>query len=145
METVYKMKKDMKTVGYRLKEIRLIYGLTQSQLAERIKVNQITIARMESGNGSSAVLIGFLFYYAQFINIDIIFDDKMWNLVEQDKELLLKKVHLSSIVNEKYRVMKDNMIKELKKQRNQLDKTLQGLETYIESGLDSAISYTEED
>lgn len=136
---------DMVTLGARLKEVRLMLNMTQMDVAQDIHVKQISVTRMEAGKSVSAgMLLTFLDFYAQYISIDVLLDAKAWEAAIQDKEILLRKPHLSSVVNEKLKSMKDNMIRNIIEEKAKVNRELNNLENYLKRGMDSAIALTEE-
>ena len=58
--------------------------------------------------------------------------------------MLLRKPHLDSVVNEKLKIMKENMIKNIVDERLKINRELNNLENYLKRGMDSTIALTEE-
>lgn len=140
-----KENKDLKTLGARFKEIRLMFGLTQAELAAKMGVTQLTVTRMENGTSISAgALLQFLHFYRQHVSIDVILDDKAWNLTCQDKEMLMRKPHMNSIVHEKLDVMKTNMEKNIAEVKADINRSLNRLDIYLKRGMDSSKALLEE-
>ena len=66
---------DLKSVGSRLKQIRLFLGLTQNEVAKSTKASQAAISRLEHGEEVYAsVIISIIKYYSTHIDIGCIFN-----------------------------------------------------------------------
>lgn len=140
-----KENKDLKILGARFKEIRLMFGLTQAELAAKMGVTQLTVTRMENGTSISAgALLQFLHFYRQHVSIDVLLDDKAWNLTCQDKEMMMRKPHMNSIVHEKLDVMKTNMEKNIAEVKADINRSLNKLDLYLKRGMDSSKALLEE-
>ncbi len=140
-----KENKDLKTLGSRFKEIRLMFGLTQAELAAKMGVTQLTVTRMENGTSISAgALLQFLHFYRQHVSIDVLLDDKAWNITSQDKDMLMRKPHMNSIVHEKLDVMKGQMEKNIAEVKADINKSLNKLDIYLKRGMDSSKALLEE-
>ena len=140
-----KENKDLKTLGTRFKDIRLMFGMTQAELAAKMGVTQLTVTRMENGTSISAgALLQFLHFYRQYVSIDILLDDKAWNMTSQDKEMLMRKPHMNSIVHEKLDVMKENMERNIDEAKAEMNRTLNKLDTYLKRGMESSNAILEE-
>ena len=140
-----KENKDLKTLGTRFKEIRLMFGMTQAELAAKMGVTQLTVTRMENGTSISAgALLQFLHFYRQYVSIDILLDDKAWNMTSQDKEMLMRKPHMNSIVHEKLDVMKENMERNIAEAKAEMNRTLNKLDAYLKRGMESSKALLEE-
>jgi transcriptional regulator with XRE-family HTH domain len=137
---------DLITIGARLKEIRLCLGFKQSEVAQKIGVKQNTVARLEKGGAISAsVFANFLAFYSTYTSLDVVFDDKAWLIAQEEKSMLLKKVHLDSVVKEKMILMKKNMAKEIGESKSRIIENLRELESYLNRGLNSTISMMEDE
>lgn len=138
----------LEELGKRLKYLRLNSDLTQSQLGDRIGVSDVAVSRIESGDKkyySAETLFLYIRYFAAIINIDILFDDRMWKLAMQDRELLLKRVCTSSIVNRKLELLKQSMQKKIELTKQNLLAELEGVNQHVELGMNSILAFTEED
>lgn len=138
----------LEELGKRLKFLRLNSDLTQAQLAERIGVSDVAVSRIESGDKkyySAEVLFLYIRYFAAIINIDILFDDRMWKLAMQDRELLLKRVCTNSIVNRKLELLKQSMQKKIELTKQNLLAELEGVNRHVERGMNSILAFTEEE
>lgn len=137
---------NLAQLGEKLKYIRSVMGLTQDNLAEKIGVKQVNIARLENGGSTSAsTLMAVLTYYSQYVSIDVLFDEKAWQIACMDRELLMKKVHINSIVEAKLTLMKDALLKQVEQNRREAEDNNKILADYITRGMDSAISMFEEE
>lgn len=135
-----------KRLGEKLKEIRRILGLTQTELAEKVGINQVSITRLESGgNVGVSILLDVLTFYSQYVSIDVLFDENAWNMASQDREMLLKKVHINSIIHAKLTLMKKHLLDTLHVQRDEQAAREQEFENYIRRGMDSAISMLDDE
>lgn len=138
----------LEELGKRLKFLRLNSDLTQAQLAERIGVSDVAVSRIESGDKkyySAETLFLYIRYFAAIVNIDILFDDRMWKLAMQDRELLLKRVCTNSIVNRKLELLKQSMQKKIELTKQNLLAELDGVNHHVELGMNSILAFTEED
>lgn len=115
---------DLQEVGRRLKEVRLFFDFTQKDLASTLNINQPAISRLEKGGelGSKNLLL-ILEFYSKFIDIAIIFSED-FNLLEQDKRLFSKDVHLDTIVQEKLKMFKQDMNEKFDDTKAALNKQL---------------------
>lgn len=137
----------LEELGKRLKFLRLNSDLTQAQLAERIGVSDVAVSRIEGGDKkyySAETLFLYIRYFAAIVNIDILFDDRMWKLAMQDRELLLKRVSTSSIVNRKLELLKQSMQKKIELTKQNLLAELDGVNHHVELGMNSVLTFTEE-
>lgn len=134
---------DIALLGERFKYLRLNMNLTQKMLGEKIGVSTIAVARIETGGPCSATtLFQYLKYFSGFINVDFLFDSKMWNLAMQDTELLVKKIHMNSVVNRKLELLKDNILKKIQVATDEINANLNEINKQVEIGMDSALSIT---
>lgn len=137
---------NLEQLGEKLKYIRSVLGLTQESLAEKIGVRQVNIARLENGGSTSAsTLMAVLTYLSQHVSIDVLFDEKAWKLASMDRELLIKKTHINSIVEAKLTLMKSALLKKMEENKKMAEENDKQLKEYIERGMDSAISMFEEE
>lgn len=137
---------NLAQLGEKLKYIRSVMGLTQEALALEVGVTQVNIARLEKGGSTSTTtLMAVLSYYSQHVSIDVLFDDKAWQVAMMDRELLMKKTHINSIVEAKLTLMKSSLMKKLEENRKEAEQHNKLLAEYIERGMDSAISLFEEE
>ena len=71
---LYEQAMDSKILGERLRQIRLILGLTQKDLAEATHLTQPVMSRLENGEEVYAsVLLAVLYYYQGKISLDRLF------------------------------------------------------------------------
>lgn len=100
----------LETLGARFRSLRHNINMTQKAFAEQIGISKLAYLRMESGHKISAeVLMKCLVYYSRIINLDVLFDKRIWELSQLDQELLFKKVHMSSVVHRKHQLLKESM------------------------------------
>lgn len=136
---------SLEELGIRFRDARIRIGLTQKELAERIGINTLTVTRMEAGNSISApILMQFLCYFSQFISIDVLFDRNMWSFAQQNPDFMIKKIHLTSVLNRKMVLMKKNILKQLSDLQTEMVGKVGESFRYCESNLNSAINLTEE-
>lgn len=148
-------------LGERFRVLRHHINLTQKAFAEQIGIRTLTYQRMEYGLKMSAEnLMKCLVYYSRIINIDVLFDKRIWELAQIDQELLFKKVHISSVVHRKHQLLKESMGNTLGDIRSQLtdvilesvredvqkvvDEKMNLLEFQLETGMNSVLALTEE-
>lgn len=84
-----------KELGNRLKQIRQFLSITQIELKEILNCNQVSISRMEAGQGGSAELyIKALCYYSNYIYIDALFQEnfQIVSIDSKDRELFKSNV-----------------------------------------------------
>lgn len=137
----------LEELGKRLKFLRMNSDLTQSQLAERIGVNDVAVSRIESGEKksfSADVLFLYIRYFSAIINIDILFDDRMWKLAMQDRELLLKRLCTNSIVNRKLELLKQSMETMIARTKDNLLTEIDSINKHVEMGMNAILAFTEE-
>ena len=78
---------DSKILGERLRQIRLILGMTQKELAWATHLSQPVLSRLENGEEVYAsVLLSVLYYYQGKISLDRLFSP---DFVASKKEKLL--------------------------------------------------------
>jgi len=138
----------LEELGKRLKFLRMNSDLTQSQLAERIGVSDVAVSRIESGDKksfSADVLFLYIRYFSAIINIDILFDDRMWKLAMQDRELLLKRISTNSIVNRKLELLKQSMQTMIERTKENLLIEIEGINRHVELGMDAILAFTDEE
>lgn len=138
----------LEELGRRLKFLRMNSDLTQSQLAERIGVSDVAVSRIESGDKksfSADVLFLYIRYFSAIINIDILFDDRMWKLAMQDRELLLKRISTNSIVNRKLELLKQSMQTMIERTKENLLIEIEGINRHVELGMDAILAFTDEE
>jgi Helix-turn-helix. len=71
---LYEQAMDSKILGERLRQIRLMLGLTQKDLAEATHLTQPVMSRLENGEEVFAsVLLAVLYYYQGKISLDRLF------------------------------------------------------------------------
>lgn len=151
----------IETLGTRFRILRNNINMTQKDLAEEIGISKLAYLRMESGHKISAdVLFKCLLYYSRIINLDVLFDKRIWELAQLDKDLLFKKVHMSSVVHRKYQLLRDSMTQSFKEissgmteeiqnefQTNMqriIDEKMNMLRFHFESGINSILALTDE-
>lgn len=67
---------DLKILGERLRQLRKLEGLTQSELATAINASQTAISRLENGDEVYAsVLTSILHFYQTRFSLDYLFTD----------------------------------------------------------------------
>lgn len=136
---------DMAELGRRFRDARCRLGLTQKELGARVGVGTLTVTRMESGTAVSApVLLQFLCFFTRFISIDVFFDRQMWEYAQQNTDFMVKKVHLTSVINRRMKNVKKNMLKELGDLQRQMNETVNGSFRMVEENLDAVINMTNE-
>lgn len=65
---------DSKILGERLRQVRLMIGLTQKELAEATHLTQPVLSRLENGEEVYAsVLLSVLYYYQGKVSLDRLF------------------------------------------------------------------------
>lgn len=80
---------DSEQLGKRLKTVREIFKLSQTEVAEKLGVTQTYIFRLENGKGmNSDFLIKALEFYASYISLDRLFNEKMSILEIMQEELV---------------------------------------------------------
>lgn len=147
----------LETLGARFRSLRTNINVTQKEFAEQIGISKLAYLRMESGHKISAeVLFKCLLYYSRIINLDVLFDKRIWELSQMDKDLLFKKVHMSSVVHRKYQLLKNSMTETIGNIRNEmadelhqemqrmLDEKMNVLRYHFESGINSILALTDE-
>jgi transcriptional regulator with XRE-family HTH domain len=65
-------------LGKRLRTVRELFNMSQTEVAEQIGVTQTYIHRLEKGNRiNSDFLINVLVFYSRYISLDRLFDEKV--------------------------------------------------------------------
>ena len=99
-------------MGQRLKCIREIFRLSQNDVAEKLGVSKISIARLEKGSVRSDFLIKALMFYGQYISLDRLFNEKMPILECLQEEIASPKSELMknrvSLIRETVNVLFEN-------------------------------------
>lgn len=147
----------LETLGARFRSLRNNINMTQKAFAEQIGINKLAYLRMESGHKISAeILMKCLVYYSRIINLDVLFDKRIWELSRLDQELLFKKVHMSSVVHRKHQLLKESMTDCIEEIRTQLSETIKQevqkivdeklnmLHFQFETGINSILALTED-
>lgn len=84
---------DFKKLSERIREYRILRGLTQAQLAESVDVNESYISRIETGSSSPSLKLLFLIACVLEVSLDILVQDskKLINVTDnQDIHMLLQ-------------------------------------------------------
>lgn len=137
---------NLKVLGQRLRTLRMGMNYNQKKMAAEICITPVAVTRMEAGGPVSAgVLIKFLNYFSHYVTLDVLFDDRMWELAQLDQNLITKKIHISSVVNRKVELLKESLIKKLDITRDSILTDLDALHYQIETGMNSVLSLTNED
>lgn len=137
---------NLKVIGERFRVLRGLMGFSQKQLAEQLGITPVACNRMEAGGPVSAgILLTFLLYYSNYFNIDIIFDKRMWELAQYKHEALYKKVHITSVLNRKLKMMKQIVTERLAGLQKEVNLELEEVYKQVNVGMDSAISLTDGD
>lgn len=147
----------LETLGARFRSLRNNINVTQKEFAEQIGITKLAYLRMESGHKISAeILFKCLLHYSRIINLDVLFDKRIWELSQMDNDLLFKKVHMSSVVHRKYQLLKDSMTKTISDIRAEMaddireevqhmvDEQMNILRYQFESGINSILALTDE-
>ena len=152
---------SLETLGERFRALRYHMNLTQKAFAEQIGISTLAYQRMEYGHKMSAEsLMKCLNYYARIINIDVLFDKRIWQLAQLDQDLLFKKVHIGSVIHRKHQLLKESMGTTHEEVRDGLtqallegiredvrkvvEEKLNLLEFQFETGMNSVLALTEE-
>ena len=153
----------LETLGARFRALRHKINMTQKVFAEQIGITKLAYLRMESGHKISAeVLMKCLVYYSRIINLDVLFDKRIWELAQMDQELLFKKVHMSSVVHRKHQLLKESLnscmdevrvelTKQLQEQMKQMEELQKSMEEKMnilhfqfDAGINSILALTDE-
>lgn len=115
---------DIETLGKRLREIRVFYGITQNEIAKELHVTQSAVSKVEKGGAIvSPILLKFLCYYSTRVNIDILLADE-WELIGDDKKLFNKNIEINSVVAEKVQVLRQDFNTKIEEARKNIDQDL---------------------
>lgn len=96
-----------KDIGRRLRQVRKYHNMTQKFVAESVGFPQNAVSRLECGRDlSSEKLVLFLKFYSQYVNIDIIFDERFDMLLTGDKQVS-KSRYIGSILEEKINLLRE--------------------------------------
>ena len=137
---------NLKVMGERFRTQRGMMGISQKQLAEQLGITNVACNRMESGGPVSAgILLTFLLYYSNYFNIDIIFDKRMWEMAQYKHEVMYKKVHITSVLNRKLKMMKQLVTERMEQLQSKVNAELGEVYKQVKMGMDSAISLTDDD
>lgn len=103
---------DIKILGQRLKAIRKDLGLSQVAVANSLGVAQSMVSKVERGAPVlSPVIIGYLLFYADRVNINYLLDDH-FDILEKD-QLYDVSFSLNSIARAKIETLQQNINNEL--------------------------------
>lgn len=101
---------DSRTLGERLRQIRTLLGMTQTQLAAAIGQTQTAISRLENGEEVYAsVLTAALHYYQDKISLDNLFASEfnateerlLYNSREKERKSILRQLDvMADVINE---------------------------------------------
>lgn len=140
METI-----SLKEFGARMKEIRQLLNLSQKEVAERTGESAVSITRIEHGTAvRSTVLLRYILFYAQYVSIDVMLDTRIWNECRTDKDLILRKPHMNSVVTEKMSTMRARTERQAAEAKHRICQELNKLENMMKRSIDSVIALTEE-
>ena len=147
-------------LGARLRNLRNSAGLTQKQFADKLGISKSACLRLEGGGQISVdVLFRCLLYYSRIINLDVLFDRRIWELAQVDRDLLHKKVHITSVVHRKHQLLYEELLSRIRRMEAavcQVDDTAENspkaqlldeigrLRHEFETGFHSILSLTEE-
>ena len=147
----------LETLGARFRSLRNKINMTQKAFAEQIGISKLAYLRMETGHKISAeVLMKCLVYYSRIINLDVLFDKRIWELSQMDQDLLFKKVHMSSVVHRKHQLLKESISGNMDEVRSELideiqsqikkviDEKMNVLHFQFETGMKSILALTDE-
>lgn len=136
---------DMPTFTSRLRDVRILLGLTQKEVAEQSGVTALNVSRTEtSGKVRSDVFLQLIVFYSTYVSIDVLLDDRAWLSAMEDKDLLLHKPYMDSVLGEKLRIMEEHIRRDIAEEKSKIAKALNVLQNKIIRGLDSVISLTED-
>lgn len=135
----------MKEFGERMCEIRKLLQMSQKEVAEQIGEKVMSITRIEHGIAvRSAVLLRYILFYAQYVSIDVMLDTRIWNECKIDKDLLLRKPHMNSVVAEKMSTMRGRTERDIAEAKYKICQELNKLDNIMKRGIDSVIALTDE-
>lgn len=124
---------NMEILGKRLKTVREFHNLTQIQVAEIVHCPRIKITRLEAGTDvKSQVMADCLAYYSQFIQLNILFDDR-FDLLISDERVFTKKTHLESVVSEKLVDLKIDLLSLMETASTQIRDKMEAIESLSKS------------
>lgn len=136
---------DMRTFARRLRDVRMMLGFTQKEVAEFSGISPLNVSRIEtSGKVRSGIFFRLVSFYSIHISIDMLLDDKAWLSAMEDKDLLLRKPYMNSSVVEKLRIMEEHVRKNIAEEKAKISHDLNILQNKLIRGLDSAITLAEE-
>lgn len=132
-------------LGARLRILRNTMNISQGQMAQQMGLSSMAYMRVENGTKISAqTLFQCLIYYSKIINLDVLFDNKIWDLAQQDQELLYKKVHINSVVHRKHQLMKDSLIQVIEKMKQDIDQSMNIFTYEFNNSINSILALTDE-
>lgn len=142
-------------LGARFRNLRGVAGLTQKQFADKLGISKSACLRLEAGGQISVdVLFRCLLYYSRIINLDVLFDRRIWELAQIDRDLLYKKVHIMSVIHRKHQLLRDELLALVKRAEHavhgqqptatDVPDALAELRKQLETGFNSILSLTEE-
>lgn len=136
---------SLSVLGARMKYLREAEGMTQTQLSKAVGVTTVACSRMESGGSISAdVLFRFILWWSRSVNIDVLFNNHLWELSRFDPGQLYKQVHLSSVVKRKLDLLRNTTEQDIQAISNTLENNLQELYESINTAISSVIAYTDQ-
>ena len=96
-------------MGARLKSVRQLIGLSQTEVASETDTTQLTISKMERGESVlSSKFLAVLLFYSQSVSMDYLFGK---DFDPADPNLMNKNYSLNSVVKQKLILLKEDFDK----------------------------------
>ena len=109
---------DYITLAKRMRAVREIHRLSQTEVASQLGVTQTYITRLENGKGINADLMAkALSYYGQLISLDKLFDESISIGEAIQSELTTPS---NDVVGRRTALLKDSVDRMFEKQKEQL-------------------------
>ena len=113
----------MKELGLRFKLIRQRLGMTQTEVGNQLNTSQLMVYRIEKGeNVLSPLLLSMLCFYSKSVSMDYLFS-KNFNI--DDENVFNKDYALNSIVKEKLKLLKEDVIHQMQKSQDDIKRVLE--------------------
>lgn len=114
----------IKEMGARLKSVRQLIGLSQTEVANETDTTQLTISKMERGESVlSSKFLAVLLFYSQSVSMDYLFGKEF---DPADPNLMNKNYSLNSVVKQKLILLKEDMDKGITQLKDLWDEQIEG-------------------
>nr|MBQ4455925.1 helix-turn-helix domain-containing protein [Clostridia bacterium] len=133
----------VKKTGARVRYVRSLLDMTQTEVAEMTGLTKTCVSRMEGGKAvTAASLLKLLVFYSEYVRIDVMLSDDMWEAAVTEGDIMIKDKAVSSVLEAKLAATEKGILKAIQKTRNDMARALKALENKTKRSMISARSLT---